>query len=241
MKKRDKKEDKPKAIKKTKLAKPESSVPVLAESRIQSNSFLWFHNTFPALRGLLYHVPNGEYRDPRTVGKLTAMGVVAGIPDIVFHYKGRTWFFEFKDQSGEPSETQLAVHSIMREHGFVVWIVRTEQHFQELINSIIANDPHTLQVGSPDVYGLSYKDYKYRHRIFEYLYGHGDDPLKVGDVVDMEDLVDEANRPKFVEFVKEFIKLRMDLREGFKLLLESDYMKLSKAAFVPSIGLELEK
>lgn len=36
----------------------------------------------PALR-LLFHPANGEYRPRRTAGRLSAMGVVAGVPDLL--------------------------------------------------------------------------------------------------------------------------------------------------------------
>ena len=32
------------------------------------------------------HIPNGEYRDPRTAAKLKAMGILAGSADLEFHW-----------------------------------------------------------------------------------------------------------------------------------------------------------
>ena len=61
-------------------------VPVVAELR------RWIK---PGWR--FFHCPNGEYRSPRTAGRLKAMGVLPGIPDLVLMPpSGPDHFMEFK-------------------------------------------------------------------------------------------------------------------------------------------------
>jgi hypothetical protein len=189
-------------------------LPEQSENRIQAEAYLWFHNTFADLRGLLYHVPNGEYRDHVTASKLKAIGVVSGIPDIIFHYKGKTWFFEFKASDGVVSKTQKEIHAQLTKQGFTVYVVRSVEDFQEKINFIVGND-----TSDPLKIGLNKKDYFYRHKVFEYIYtqvGHN-------KIIVIDDIVDEANKIKFTETVKDFIRYRFDELDNFEILFTNDY------------------
>lgn len=190
------------------------------EGKIQAEAYQWFHNSYPELRGLLYHVPNGGNRNLIEATRLKAAGVVAGIPDMVFHFKGKTWFFEFKDAKGKLSYDQVKIHDQMRSQGFIVWIVRTVEHFQELIGQIINQQPYCLAVGEPDVYGINQKTYDYRHRLFQWLYS-----LQIDTIHYYNNVCEIQTRPKFLEFVKEFVKLRMDKAEGFEIIIENEYLK----------------
>lgn len=54
-----------------------------------------------------FHCPNGEKRDKATAGKLKAMGVLAGVPDItVLLPNGQAAFLELKAAAGETSDAQ---------------------------------------------------------------------------------------------------------------------------------------
>lgn len=187
---------------------------VKSENRIQSEAFLWFHNEFPNLRGLLYHVPNGEYRDKITASKLKSMGVVSGVPDIVFHYRGKTWFFEFKDEKGRVTTSQEKIHCVLREQGFIVWIIRDVKHFQETVSGIVAND-----LTDPMKVGMSKVDYFYRHKVFEYIYTQ----IQHNEIVLVDDIVSEENKIKFISYVQEFIRFRFDEKDNFELLFTEDF------------------
>lgn len=73
---------------------------------------------------LLFHVPNGGYRCPKTARKLKAEGVRAGIPDYFYpvpkaHYHG-LWI-ELKAKGGKPSKAQLPVlHALAQQRYAVV-------------------------------------------------------------------------------------------------------------------------
>jgi hypothetical protein len=108
-----------------------------SEIRIQSACFLWLWNELPQTRYLYYHVPNGGKRTPVEAMQLKAAGTIAGIPDNVFHWRGMTYFFEFKTKTGTVSQVQKQCHAALRAHGFEVHIVREVEKFKEIICSIV--------------------------------------------------------------------------------------------------------
>ena len=189
-----------------------------SEAKIQADSFQWFNNSFPHLRGLLYHVPNGELRDPITANKLKAMGVVAGVPDIVFHFRARTYFFEFKKpETGKASKAQLKIHSALDSQGFIVWIVDTLEAFKYLIESIISD------TSSQFTHGLKKDDYFYRHKVYDYLYS-----LEAGERQEVGELCEVENRQKFINFVSEFIVEGFARLAKFEILFSDDYSSFVK-------------
>lgn len=77
---------------------------------------------------LLLHIPNGEKRDKATAARLKAMGVRAGIPDILLpipneHYHG-LWI-ELKTTRGTVKPEQLEWHRQLREQGYMVCVCRS--------------------------------------------------------------------------------------------------------------------
>jgi hypothetical protein len=74
-----------------------------------------------------YHCPNGEYRSKRTAGRLKAMGVVPGIPDICLIHQGRALYIELKAPGrlvgnamkgrGYLSPVQRDCHAALRQAG----------------------------------------------------------------------------------------------------------------------------
>lgn len=182
------------------------------EGRIQAECFKWFNNNFPALRGLLYHVPNGGLKNRKESGQLLAMGVVAGVPDLEFHFHRRTFFLECKTPTGTVSPDQKKIHSVLDDHGFHVFVFRSLNEFQTIIWAIIQDK--SVQFGR----GMTKADFEYRNGIFQYIYG-----LKEGEVQIIDDLVEESNRDKFKGYVFEFMTDCLDKIEGFEILFTSDY------------------
>lgn len=188
------------------------------EAKIQSECFIWFNNTYPQYRGLLYHVPNGEKRDPITANKLKAMGVVAGIPDLVFHYRARTYFFEFKQSEKEkPSKAQIRIHKALDQQRFMIWVVWNIESFKYHIDCILNDTSEQF------TFGLTKEAYYYKHKIFDYLYSLSD-----AQVVKIEDICEEDNKDKFVNYVSEFIVEGFDKLAGFEILFTPDYKAIYK-------------
>lgn len=191
---------------------------VKSEARIQAEAFKWFHNTYEHLRGLLYHIPNGEDRDIRVAAKLKAMGVVAGIPDMILNYRQKTYFFEFKKpKTGKASEKQNKIHAQLDRQGFEVWLVESVEQFQILIETILSSKS-VLVTNS-----LSKREYYYRHKIFDYLYSLGN-----GELIMIEDVCEKENQKSFISYVSEFIVEGFAEQENFDLLFTHDFKAFYK-------------
>ena len=108
----------------------------LSEIQIQANAFQEMYNHFPETRGLCFHVPNGGSRNAVEGMQLKAAGVIAGVPDIIFIWKGRAYGFEFKTESGELSKAQEKIHDKWREDGTPVFVIRSSEEFIKHIEKI---------------------------------------------------------------------------------------------------------
>ena len=108
---------------------------VISEDQLQSSCFLWVHNNYPQLRGLLFHVPNGGNRNPREGNKLKAMGTIPGIPDLILIHPLTA--FELKTSTGILSTDQKKIHAKWRDKGIDVHVIRSLDEFQRIVKSII--------------------------------------------------------------------------------------------------------
>ena len=107
-----------------------------SENRLQQKCFKWFSESFPELNGLMWH----NYNNPRNKvqgAQLKTMGLIAGVPDLVFVGNGVPVFFELKTKTGRVSEVQREIHAKLREHGMVVHIIRDVEEFKEIMNGLV--------------------------------------------------------------------------------------------------------
>jgi hypothetical protein len=64
-----------------------------------------------------FHPANGGWRSP-TEGKiLKALGVIAGVPDIIAIHAGKVYALELKAPGGRVTDKQLAVSAALRDAG----------------------------------------------------------------------------------------------------------------------------
>lgn len=107
------------------------------ESHLQHFCYTWFRNVYPDLFGLLFAVPNGGRRSVREASIMKATGTVAGIPDMMFCYKGKTTFFEFKTGKGKLSPDQELIIDRLRKQKFHVHVIRNAADFRKVINQLL--------------------------------------------------------------------------------------------------------
>jgi hypothetical protein len=113
---------------------------MVSEDRIQQECYLWFHNTYPKLRGLLFAVPNGGSRSIIEAKKFKLTGVVPGVSDMLFMYAGKTYCLELKTEKGYQSKKQKIWQDTVTKQGFIYLIVRDLNVFKDIIETILNNN-----------------------------------------------------------------------------------------------------
>jgi hypothetical protein len=71
--------------------------------------------------GSIYHIPNGGWRSKSEAGRLKAMGVRAGIPDLflpVMSGKYGGLYIEMKYEGGRASKEQIEMMEILEAQGY---------------------------------------------------------------------------------------------------------------------------
>lgn len=106
----------------------------MSESKIQSDFHVWLHNSYPELRGVCYHIPNGGTRGKIEAYRFKSMGVLAGVPDYhiaISRGKYYSIYIEFKAPGEKARLEQIAIHEKLRAAGNMVIVVDTLQDAQE--------------------------------------------------------------------------------------------------------------
>lgn len=109
----------------------------MTEAKLQATCFQWAYNTYPGIRGFIFHIPNGGSRDVREAMTMRAIGVTAGIPDVLLIYPVII-AFEFKSETGRLSEAQNAIHKKWTEKGIPVHVVKSFDQFKDIITPILS-------------------------------------------------------------------------------------------------------
>ncbi|RPH85505.1 MAG: VRR-NUC domain-containing protein [Chroococcales cyanobacterium metabat2.561] len=108
-----------------------------SEDALQQKCFVWYNNTYPQYRGLLFHVPNGGARNGREAKKFSMLGVVAGVSDFIFLWRGKTHLIELKADKGRQSDDQINWMSLVTTNGFQYYIIRSLEMFKQIITYIM--------------------------------------------------------------------------------------------------------
>lgn len=90
------------------------------EDQLQSALFLKCWNQLPHTRKLLFHVPNGGFRNKIEAAKFKTMGLVAGVPDLLLIWGGKMYGIELKFEKGRLSDNQKELHDIWKRQGIDV-------------------------------------------------------------------------------------------------------------------------
>lgn len=105
------------------------------EGRIQQDSAMWFHNTFPQHRGLFFEINNNS-ENAREGMRHRCLGRVKGVADTCLLAPGGvTVFIEFKTETGVQSSAQKEWERKVTGAGHRYFIVRSEDEFRKIIQT----------------------------------------------------------------------------------------------------------
>jgi hypothetical protein len=107
-----------------------------SEARLQQECFMWFHNTYPHLRGLFFRIKNEDH-NPITGARNKATGVIPGVSDSCFLAKTGAKFIEFKIPGGRQSKDQKEWSSKIIEACFDYFIVYSLDEFKDLCQKLV--------------------------------------------------------------------------------------------------------
>jgi hypothetical protein len=120
-----------------------------SEERLHSDCYVWFHNTYPSLRGLLcYNLNNSKNRIDGARNK--AKGLQPGRADFTLYYNGTAHFIELKTEIGSQSNGQKEWEKLVRSHGFNYYICKTLNEFQYAIKQRILSEIHSQKYQDRD-------------------------------------------------------------------------------------------
>jgi len=108
------------------------------EDRIQTDCYVWFHNKFPKLRGLLcYNLNNSKNKIAGAKNK--AMGLQKGRSDLVLYYKGKAYMIEMKTEDGKQTKDQKIWQATVVRNGFKYYLARNINEFKIIIYGCLQN------------------------------------------------------------------------------------------------------
>jgi hypothetical protein len=100
-----------------------------SENRLQSECYLHFHNTCPALRGRLFLVHNTP-KNAIDGARLRSIGMVAGVSDMIYLRDNRPPLcLEFKTSTGSQQRVQKEWQAVAEATGCEYVIVRSFDQF----------------------------------------------------------------------------------------------------------------
>lgn len=111
------------------------------ESRLQAECFSWFWNTYPEYRGLMFHVPSEGNRSSKIDGgKRKAMGIVAGVSDLILmlpRHNCHGLCIEMKTEDGRQSDKQKEWQRKVTQQGYDYRIIRSVVEFKTCVTEYI--------------------------------------------------------------------------------------------------------
>jgi len=112
-------------------------------NQLQSECFLWFHNTYPEYRGLMFAVNNnlttamqGSAGAARMAG-LKAIGVMKGTTDLVFYFKGVLHAWDIKVGADKLRPEQLEFIAKVKGQGGEGREIMSFEEFKMLVEEVI--------------------------------------------------------------------------------------------------------
>ncbi len=97
------------------------------ESKIQIEIVRYIRYLYP--NSILFAIPNGGQRSLITAAYLKREGVLAGVSDLIWIYKGKAHFLEVKAEKGYQSVNQKEFEIQVKKQGFEYYILRSTKDF----------------------------------------------------------------------------------------------------------------
>lgn len=113
--------------------------------RLQSACFQWLWNTYPETRRTCFAALNELPRYPGETAKAhmirimkaKATGLVPGVFDLLFYWKGVLYCFDIKVGRDHLSDEQLKFNSAIVLQGGVCYVIRSQPEFEDIIKKIL--------------------------------------------------------------------------------------------------------
>jgi len=104
----------------------------MTEAQLQAQIFQYHWNNLPTERGLLFHV-NNKARNAIEGAKFKAMGVIAGVSDLIYLKPGgKPILIELKVDNGTQSKEQMKWELHVRLAGYKYMICRSLEEFVKI-------------------------------------------------------------------------------------------------------------
>lgn len=110
------------------------------EHRLQSQCVTWFRYQYPHFRLLLFSVPNGGYRLPKTARDMKAEGMLKGVSDLILLVPNHSYhglLIEMKTKTGQQRIEQKQFQQAAEAQGYKYTVIRSFDDFMETIKSYI--------------------------------------------------------------------------------------------------------
>ena len=106
------------------------------ESDLQIACVRWFKYAYPQFGDLLFAIPNGGYRHPKTAKRLKQEGIVAGVSDLILLLPNKEYHglcIEMKYGKGRQSDLQKTWMRQVRGVGYQYELVNSFDKFEALL------------------------------------------------------------------------------------------------------------
>lgn len=128
-----------------KLHQHQSINPNWSHDRLQQECFQFLWNNYPQIRRTFFHSPNefprqrGMTQREHTIilSQRKAIGVLSGVIDLVWYYKGVLYMFDIKLGKDSLSDAQKDFISAMVAQGGVFQEISSLDQFKSIVNSIM--------------------------------------------------------------------------------------------------------
>ena len=107
-----------------------------SEDQFQAATHRFINVNYAELRHFYFHVPNESATSDQMRMKLCAMGVLPGVPDIIF-LKPYVWCMELKMIKGIVSDRQKALHELWRSIGIKTYVCRSQIEVINVLQEVL--------------------------------------------------------------------------------------------------------